>query len=98
MADVEPERRSQQQFYMEDERPITEFLKFLYEYFEVANKWSEMQRFSGEHPVASVFLIVTLAAFTVPVAVFMLFVIASVIFSFLGFLLFEGIQRIGCLR
>jgi len=75
---------------MEDERPVKEFFKFLYEYFEVANKWVEIQRFSGEHPVASVFLLVTLAAFAVPVVAFLVFVISSVVLSFLGFFLFEG--------
>lgn len=82
--------RKPKAIYMEDERPIKEFFKFLYEYFEVADKWVEMQRFSIDHPVASVFLIVTLAAFAVPVIAFLIFVVSSVVFSFLGFFLFEG--------
>jgi len=91
MADYsEQVMRQPKAIYMEDERPVKEFFKFLYEYFEVANKWVEIQRFSGEHPVASVFLLVTLAAFAVPVVAFLVFVISSVVLSFLGFFLFEG--------
>jgi len=84
---------NEEHHYDVEESPLREFVKFLYEYFEVADKWIEMQRFAVERPIASVFLIVTLATFAVPVAIFMTFVLGSLIFSCIGFMFFEGMYN-----
>lgn len=74
----------------EDENQWREFAKFLYEYFEVAQKWEEIQKFVEVHPAISVFLIVTLGMCSVPVVIFSMFVISSIALSIFGFFLFEG--------
>ncbi|KAH3869643.1 hypothetical protein DPMN_032812 [Dreissena polymorpha] len=76
--------------YHEEQNPFTEFCKFLYEHFHMADKWSEIKLFRVKHPICSVYLIVTLGLIAVPVATFMVFVVSSLIFTFLGFLFFEG--------
>lgn len=75
----------------EDKYQIIEFCTFLYEYFEVARKWEAVQHFLEEHPVASVFLIVTTGMYAVPIVLFILFVMTTVALSIMGIFLFEGI-------
>ena len=81
----------------ENESQLQEFIKFLKEYFEVEEKKAEVQRFAGEHPIVTVFLIVTIAMCAVPVVIFSLFVFFSIIFAILGFLFVEGKLKMICL-
>ena len=74
----------------EEESVVQEFIKFLKEYFEIDQKKAEVQRFSREHPIVTIFLMVTFAMCSVPIVLFGVFVVGSIIFSFLGFLFVEG--------
>ena len=73
-----------------DESVLQELIKFLKEYFEIDQKKAEVQKFSREHPVVTIFLMVTIAMCAVPIVLFGVFVVGSIIFSFLGFLFVEG--------
>ena len=73
-----------------EENQLQEFFKFVREYFEMEQKWDEVQQFGTEHPLASVFLIVTMAMSAVPITLFALFIMGSVAVSVTGFLFFEG--------
>ena len=74
----------------DNESVLQEFIKFLKEYFEIEQKKVEVQRFSREHPVVTIFLMVTITMCAVPIVLFGVFVVGSIIFSFLGFLFVEG--------
>ncbi|WAQ95674.1 hypothetical protein MAR_028364 [Mya arenaria] len=85
------EDKKQHEYYeCEEQNQLIEFFKFLWEYFEVAEKWKEVQNFCAHHPVGSVFLLVTLGMCSVPVIIFLVFVFSSLVFTFLGFLFVEG--------
>ena len=74
----------------EDGSVLQELIKFLKEYFEIDQKKAEVQKFSREHPVVTIFLMVTIAMCAVPIILFAVFVVGSIMFSFLGFLFVEG--------
>ncbi|KAL4241009.1 hypothetical protein ACF0H5_001788 [Mactra antiquata] len=74
----------------EEGNQFIEFARFLYEYFEVAEKWKEIQKFAGVHPAISLFLLMTIGMCSVPVIVFTIFVISSVAVSIMTVFLFEG--------
>ena len=73
-----------------EENQVREFFTFVREYFEIEQKWDDVQHFGTTHPVASLFLIVTMATCAIPMAVFSVFVVGSVFVSVSGFLFFEG--------
>lgn len=77
-------------YHVENESVLQELIKFLKEYFEVEQKSVEVQRFAREHPIVTIFLMVTIAMCAVPVVLFGIFVVGSIMFSFLGFLFVEG--------
>lgn len=73
-----------------DENQILGFLTFWFEYLEVKEKWKAVQKFLEDHPVAGIFIIVTIAMWTIPVLVFTMFVVCSVALTLTGFFLMEG--------
>lgn len=92
MSSYTEEKRGQEMdnYHVENESVLQELIKFLKEYFEVEQKSVEVQRFAREHPIVTIFLMVTIAMCAVPVVLFGIFVVGSIMFSFLGFLFVEG--------
>ena len=74
----------------EDESTLHELIKFLKEYFEVEQKSVEVQKFAGDHPIVTIFLIVTVVMCAVPLVIFGMFVFGSIFLAIIGFLFVEG--------
>lgn len=75
-----------------DEDHLIGFCRLLYEQLQVSEKFQEIQRFFEDHPIASVFLIVSIGMCTLPVMIFIMFVISSVALSIMSVFLFEGMK------
>ena len=65
-------------------------VRSLGEYFELDKKAHLAKEYALEHPIMTVFWIVTMAMCGVPIICFFTFVFASVLFSIAGFVLIEG--------
>jgi len=74
----------------EDQNQVCELLRFLWEHFEVSEKWTELKCFRARHPLGSVFLLSLVGMCSVPLVTFLMFAIGSLVFTFVTFLAVEG--------
>ncbi|XP_067672145.1 lipid droplet assembly factor 1-A-like [Haliotis asinina] len=77
-------------FGEKEEEDISSLICSLNEYLEVDRRVSEVKMYAHQHPVMTLFWVVTLAMCCVPVICFCTFVCASIFLAIAGFVLIEG--------
>ncbi|XP_046337822.1 uncharacterized protein LOC124119378 [Haliotis rufescens] len=77
-------------FGEKEEEDISSLIYSLNDYLEVDRRMSEVKMYAHQHPVMTLFWVVTLAMCCVPVICFCTFVCASVFLAIAGFVLIEG--------
>lgn len=78
-------------FGEKEEEDISSLIYSLNDYLEVDRRMSEVKMYAHQHPVMTLFWVVTLAMCCVPVICFCTFVCASVFLAIAGFVLIEGV-------
>ncbi|XP_041362415.1 uncharacterized protein LOC121378352 [Gigantopelta aegis] len=72
------------------EEDISTMVRSLSEYLELDKRASAAKDYALDHPVITVFWIVTTAMCGIPIICFFTFVFATILFSVAGFVLIEG--------
>ena len=57
---------------------------------DVEEKYEQLKEFASQHPIYTLFIVVTIVTCSIPVIGFLTFLLGTVIFGFIGFVLFEG--------
>ncbi|XP_033747535.1 uncharacterized protein LOC117332652 [Pecten maximus] len=66
-------------------------LQQINEYFGLQEKMAVIQQSASDHPIAALFLMVTIVMCSLPLFCFFTFVFVFTIFGFTGFVVFEGV-------
>ncbi|XP_060068658.1 uncharacterized protein LOC132548780 [Ylistrum balloti] len=67
------------------------FLQTINDYLNLQGKMATIQQCISDHPIITLFLVVTMVMCSVPLFCFLVFVFAATTFGFTGFVIFEGV-------
>lgn len=73
-----------------EESKLTAFVQTMNECFDLETKLHNAKEYALEHPVMTLFIIITVGMCSVPIFCFFAFAFGSTVLAFTGFLLVEG--------
>lgn len=74
-------------------RRFVDLLAYTNRSFQLEQKLNAAKRYAMEHPVLSIFTVVTIGMCLMPITCFLAFALGSMFLSFMVFMIFEGLRE-----